>query len=173
MPRGTHGDPNFTTRVERPILTNVTIPDGVLRISTAAFADNHLTNVIIPDGMIHIAGGAFANNRLTSVTIPDSVTYINHADFFSLGSSRVNVPGAFANNPQLTSITIGNGIDSLHENVFAGSLRNVSRISIGANVNLLGNSEVVWRMFRTAYEANGARAGVYTLRDGSWNWQPR
>ena len=71
----------------------------------------------------------------------------------------------------VTSITIGSGIDSINENAFSGSLRNVTRISIGANVNLLGDREVVWRVFRIAYEANGARAGVYTFSNGRWNWQ--
>jgi len=106
-----------------------------------------------------IGDSAFSSKRLTNVTIPNSVT--------SIGSS------AFASNPQLSSVTIGNGIGALNENVFTGSLRNLSRISIGVNVNLRGSSDVVWRGFSSAYRANGNRAGVYTLTDGRWNFQPR
>jgi len=56
---------------------------------------------------------------------------------------------------------------------FTGSLRNITRISIGANVNLEVGSDVVWNGFRAAYIASGYRAGIYTLTDGRWNFQPR
>ena len=136
------------------------ILSSIAFIGEEAFQNNQLASVNIPDSatVIYIPARLFRNNQLTSATIPDSVTGIGRE--------------AFASNP-LTRITIGNGIGSLNENVFAGSLRDVSQISIGANVSLHGNSEIVWRMFRAAYEANGARAGVYTLSDGTWNWQAR
>jgi hypothetical protein len=112
-------------------------------------------NLVIRDGVTSISDGAFVDNQLTSVTIPDSVTSIGFE--------------AFANNPSLTSITIGNGVGSLNENVFTGSLRNVTRISIGTNVNLRGSSDVVWSGFRGFYELNGNRAGTYTLSNGRWS----
>jgi len=135
-----------------------------------------LTSVNIPDGVTTILAGVFANNQLTTITIPNSVTSIGEA--------------AFANNPQLASVTIGNGVGSLDENVFTGSLRNLTRISIGANVNLsairaritlstrnsqatVENSDVVWVGFHGAYTSNGNQAGVYTLSGGRWNFQPR
>jgi len=36
---------------------------------------------------------------------------------------------------------------SLNENIFTRSMRNVTRISIGSNVNLSGYSDVVWSGF--------------------------
>ena len=163
-------------------LTSVTFPDSVTHIGQGAFVNNQLTSVTIPVNIAHIGREAFQSNRLTSITIPDGATIIAIPErlFRNNQLTSVTIPDsvtsvgreAFAGNP-LTRITIGNGIGSLNENVFAGSLRDVSQISIGANVSLHGNSEIVWRMFRAAYEANGARAGVYTLRNGSWNWQPR
>jgi hypothetical protein len=57
--------------------------------------------------------------------------------------------------------------------VFAGSLRNVTQISIGANVNLEEYSDVVWTGFRSFYQVNGNRAGTYTLSDGRWSGQYR
>ena len=142
----------------RNIITDITIPSSVTTIGPEAFAANRIASLTILNGVTRIGENAFAANQLTSVTIPDSVTRIDR--------------WAFGNNP-LTSITIGDGIGSIHENVFQGSLRGVTRISIGANVNLQGNSEVVWRMFQDAYLANGAQAGVYTLSGGNWTRQPR
>ena len=72
-----------------------------------------------------------------------------------------------------TSITIPDSLGSFNENVFTGSLRNVTRISIGANVNLDGYNDVVWRGFSTFYRVNGNRAGTYTLSNGKWSAQYR
>jgi len=52
-------------------------------------------------------------------------------------------------------------------------LRNVTRISIGANVNLSGYSDVVWSGFYGFYSLNGNRAGTYTLSNGRWSAQYR
>jgi hypothetical protein len=175
--------PNSVTSIGRGAfaenqLTSVTISNSVTSIGREVFAGNQLTSIIIPNSVTSIGQEAFAGNRLTSVIIPNSVTSIGQGAFAGNRLTSVIIPnsvtsvgdGAFSDNP-LTSITIGSGIDSINENTFSGSLRNVTRISIGANVNLLGTSEVVWRVFRTAYEANGARAGVYTFSNGIWNWQ--
>jgi len=144
-------------------LTGVVLPAGVIHIWDRAFANNRLTNVVIPDGVVTIGGWAFEMNSLIGVNIPDSVIFI--------------WSGAFANNPALASITLGNGVGALCESVFAGSLRNVTRISIGANVQLQssGPSCFVWSSFRAAYEANRHRAGIYTFDSGAgqWSWQPR
>jgi len=160
-------------------LASVTIPDSVSLIAIRAFANNQLATVDIPGRVHTIMNGAFANNRLTAVDIPGSVHTVMNGAFANNRLTSVNIPSsvrtlepaAFANNP-LTSIVIGEGIGSIHESVFSGALRDVTQISIGANVNLQGNNEIVWRMFRAAYEENGARAGVYTFRDGQWDWHP-
>ena len=96
------------------------------------------------------------NNQLTSIEIPDSVTDIRY--------------DAFANNP-LENISLSTGITSIRENVFGDSFRNITRIKLGSMVNLQGDNDMAWRIFRTAYEANGGKAGVYTFRNSKWNWR--
>jgi len=145
---------------------DVQIPDQmdgmpVVRIGPSAFAARGLIGVAIPGSVTRIDDGAFALNQLTSIEIPDSVTHIGNR--------------AFANNQMLAGITIGDGIGFLYEGVFEDSLRHVSRISIGLNVDLRNSefSSSVWREFRSAYEANDRRAGVYTLGTAGWTWQSR
>ena len=173
--------PDGVTRIGREAfggkqLTSVTIPNSVTSIESAAFWGNQLTSVTIPNSVTSIGFNAFYNNQLTSVTIGNSVTSIESGAFQDNQLTSVTIPDsvtsigqrAFENNP-LTSITIGNGIGSLKENVFTGSLRNVTRISIGANVNLEGYNDVVWRDFYSFYRVNGNRAGTYTLSNGRWS----
>jgi hypothetical protein len=53
-------------------------------------------------------------------------------------------------------------------------LRNVTRISVGGNVNFDGYiSDVVWCGFYSSYRGNGNRAGTYTLSNGRWTAQYR
>lgn len=143
-------------------LTNVTMPSGVTHVEEYAFAFNRLTGVVIPASVLQIGDNAFANNQLTRVVIPNSVVHVGN--------------GAFANNPRVTEIIVGDGIGLLYEGAFENSLRH-ARISIGANVELHSSrpSSLVWTGFRAAYEANGHRAGIYTLNPntGLWGWQPR
>jgi hypothetical protein len=137
-------------------LTSVTIPDSVTSIGSFAFAENQLTTVTIPDSVTSIGEGAFLKNQLTSVTIPNSVKTIGGR--------------AFANNP-LTSIIIPDSVATFNNNVFSG-VRNLTRISIGANVNITGTERIGFN-FETYYIGNNRQGGIYTFTNGSWNFQTR
>ena len=104
---------------------SLTIPDGVVSIDVAAFAEcTSLTSVTIPDGVTSIGYMAFYEcTSLTSVTIGDSVTSIGDL--------------AFSDCSSLTSVTIGSNVTSIGSSAFIGcsSLTSVtisdSVISIG------------------------------------------
>lgn len=55
-------------------LTSVTIPEGVLCISTACFTDMpHITSITLPSTLREIVGWEFSNTGITEIRIPDSV----------------------------------------------------------------------------------------------------
>jgi hypothetical protein len=84
----------------------VDIPDGVIRIQSAAFAGcTGLIGIIIPEGFTSIEQNTFAScTGLVSITIPDSVTSIKN--------------GAFWRCLNLTSITIPENVTSIENNAF-------------------------------------------------------
>ena len=88
-------------------LTNVTIPNSVIRIEDEAFYNcTNLTSVMIDNGVMSIGSYAFADcSGLTSITVPNSVT--------SIGD------GVFLECSNLTNVTIGNGVTSIGEEAFS------------------------------------------------------
>jgi hypothetical protein len=128
----------------------------VTTIGEEAFKDNQLTSLTVGNGVTTIKKEAFANNQLASVSMPDSVTSVGER--------------ALSNNP-LTSVVIPNSIGSLHKNVFSG-VRNLNKIIIGDNVELLGTDQVAFN-FADFYLKSNFRAGTYTFANGSWSGQFR
>ena len=60
---------------------NVTIPEGVVKISTGAFARCELVSVIFPNTLKRIEGQTFMHNSIISLDIPSSVNYIGPSAF--------------------------------------------------------------------------------------------
>ena len=164
-------------------LTSVTIPGSVTQIGDGAFANNKLTSITIPDSVTYIGANAFLNNQLVSLVIPASVGTIGDNAFEANKLTSVTINGnkigvaAFAEN-QFTNIKVGDSVSTLEERMFGiASFRNVSQISIGANVSLfaryLRENSIVWADFMNAYHKNEQRAGTYSVSHGNWNFQPR
>jgi len=182
-------------------ITSITIPDSITTIDDFAFFTNQITTLVIPNSVKSIGRGAFSNNKLTSITLPDSITVIQDSVFSGNQLTSITIPnsvtiigsGAFSGNKltsvtipnsvtrirerafaenNLTSVTISENVSSFNLNVFDGS-RNLTRITIGPNVDIQGNEPMAFFNFRGAYLANNRRAGTYTFTNGQWIGQFR
>ena len=114
---------------EEPGVTEVVIPDGVMRIRDHAFSDcSSLTSVIIPDGVTNIGKWAFSwCKSLTSVVIPDSVTSIGYSAFeecsnlttVTIPDSVMSIEGwAFYDCSSLIAVTLPNSVTSIGMDAF-------------------------------------------------------
>ena len=102
------GSNNKNLYINNELVTSITIPNGVTKITHYAFYGcTGLTSITIPDSVTSIGTDAFKGcSGLTSITIPDSVTSIGN--------------GAFRGCTGLTSITIPNSVTSIGERAFYG-----------------------------------------------------
>ena len=110
-------------------LTKVTLPDTVKYIGDYAFYDSpNITSINssevgtfnMPDDLEYYGTNLFAYNKyVTTFTFPDRINYINYNTFDKCNTFRKLVisgqykyilPGAFANNDRLTSVTFEDGV---------------------------------------------------------------
>ena len=117
---------------------NSVVPDGVTEIAKFAFTYTGITEITIPDSVIKIGERAFSDcELLKSVVLPANITSIGD-DTFRLCSSleTVNLPeglktignGAFQSSG-LQAVTIPNAVDSIEESAFNGC-KNLTQITI-------------------------------------------
>ena len=108
---------------------NVTIPDSVTGIGSAAFDSlRGLTSVTIPDSVTSISAWAFEYcSGLTSVTIPDSVTNIGSSAFYRCSG--------------LTSVTINQAVcNSSLRSIFDSVYQSITNVVISDSVTKIGYS---------------------------------
>lgn len=90
--------------------------------------------------------GAFMNNwSVKSVKLPESITYIGRDAFAGSDIENIEVPNgvkkidyyAFAYCDELISVKLGEGIDSIHSNVFDGCLQ-LKEINFPSTIKFIG-----------------------------------
>jgi hypothetical protein len=83
------------------------IPNNYTSIGADAFKQSDLKSVTIPDGITNIGDNAFSSTQLTSIEIPNSVVTIEQY--------------AFAWTYSLTSLTLGNSLQTIEGSAFYNS----------------------------------------------------
>ena len=113
---------------------DVTVPEGVTRISSGAFKDiRNVTSVTLPDSVRSIRSFAFAGcESLQSIVLPESVTSIGNSAFSRCSSLQsITLPegysgeilrNTFADCRSLQSIVLPAGVISLDDGAFRGCI---------------------------------------------------
>lgn len=132
--------------------TDVTIPEGVLNISSL---NKNVVSVTAPEGVTSVSDGAFRDcAALTSIKLPASVT--------SLGIS------AFENCVSLTTFTVPAGLSRMGDHCFANCTSMEAYTVAEGNVNYYADQGVLYdkiRKWLMWYPCNSAMT-TYTLAYG-------
>lgn len=122
---------------------SVTIPDGVVEISSAFWYCPELTTLHLPDGLLYFSG-CMECSKLTTVNIPSGMT-----DIGGLGGctslKTITIPNTVTRivanafeNSGLTSITIPNSVKQIGHSAFR-DCRNLTTITIPSSVTDIGS----------------------------------
>lgn len=127
------------------LVTELTIPDGVIGIGKYAFYDcTGLTSITIPDSVTSIGAWAFGGcSALTSIIIPDSVTTIEYSAF--------------------------NGCSGINSVVYCGTREQWSGISFGDYNTYLKNAQRSYHSYTDGKCAICEHIAVYTVTFKNWN----
>jgi len=132
----------------RTKVTNISLGDGVETIGTSAFENfSAISSINIPNNVTSIEANAFAGcTGLTSIAIPDSVKSVGASAFkgcekiTSLSLYCKNIGNWFSDiNSQITSVTLGNGVEEIADHAFAG-FSALPSISLPQRVKSIGSS---------------------------------
>ena len=111
-------------------VSEITIPDGIIRIAKNAFSSCGIEKITIPDSVIEIGYGAFqCNLRLITVTIGNGVVSIGDFAFY------------MCNN--LLNVSFGDNLKSIGENAFV-LCEKLKNITIPGNVEQIGSGAFLY-----------------------------
>lgn len=89
---------------------NSFIPNTIKILGGWCFGSKHITNITIPNSVVRIESGAFSNNNnLTTITIPSSVTFIGGACFGYTGLQELIMNPVIPPDLEYTGRNIFNG----------------------------------------------------------------
>ena len=140
-----------TSAFQGTALNSVTIPDGVTFIGSTAFSFSALISVAIPDSVTEVGWGPFSNiASLKTVTvgcgletIPSGlVSYCNLLETVIINpgkSGRTVGERAFYELPNLTSVTIGEGVEKLDRSSFCRCAK-LSSITLPNSLKTIGQT---------------------------------
>ncbi|MDE6301769.1 MAG: leucine-rich repeat protein [Muribaculaceae bacterium] len=128
-----------------PDLINVVIMDGVSIIAPYSFAGSKLTQATVPSSVSEIGEAAFATTTLKEFTLNDGVNTLTMEPVYN-GSYPMKaevyigrpIDGTPFKGSSITSVIIGNHIETIPENAFEGCL-SLKTAYIGSNVKTIGN----------------------------------
>lgn len=99
-------------------LVEYSVPKGCIGISGGAFWGSEIKKITLPDGFLAVDDNAFCQTPLEQVNFPKSLVYIGIQGFAGTQMTEVTLPEnmptlydeAFADSPNLTSLTIPSGV---------------------------------------------------------------
>ena len=162
----------------KSVAGEITVPDGVTRIESSAFANcGNLTAVKLPDSVTEIGSGAFYGcGNLTAVRLPEGLSSISGSTFGECWSLRtVNIPGSVTEigiyafgSSGLTEVTLPEGLTRLGEAAFYRT-SDLSGITIPASVTGIDNYAFAYSgLNRIRFEGSAPQiAGDRTFSDVS------
>ena len=126
---------NFQLEYPR-MLTSVTIPEGVVKISGETFSSTErLKSIKLPDSLEYIGESTFARSALTSIVIPPHVKYIGVSAFTQGKLESITLSGneleiiedwAFHDNPlNMDTLKIPNSVKHVGRYAFGGLIKNL------------------------------------------------
>lgn len=150
------GDGTSLDFVRNNTATDITIPDGITTIGSAAFANcSSLQSVNIPNSVTEICISAFSGcTSLQKVTIPDSITKIKSNTFQGCSSLQsIDIPNsvttiessAFSGCQSLQSIVIPESVTSIETFSFSGC---TSLKSVHMHSTKVENLNIEFRVFQ-------------------------
>ena len=145
----TSGDDTMLKGLIQRDLTELIIPQGIIKIGSNAFSYcGNLISVTIPDSVTSIGSYAFSDcTNLESITIPSSVTSIGNNAFSSCFKLKdITIPNSitrieastFTNCQTLQSITIPNGVTFIGNYAFYTCIK-LDNITIPNSVTSIGS----------------------------------
>ena len=108
-------------------IENLSLPNTLTSIGTAAFRDNAITGALtIPNGITSLPDNCFRSNNITSLTLPSGLNSIGTACFFDNNLTTLTIPNsvvtignnAFHDNSSLATLTLGTGVETIGTSAF-------------------------------------------------------